>query len=133
VVVQAAARGLAEVGQAWEGARLAGHGAARAQDRRDAAALLECARDLQAPVQVAGSAASAAHPTPAETKAGVVPLSAREREVVELVLAGMTYRQIGESLYLSAKTVEHHMARIRRRSGASSRSDLLGRLSISLG
>ncbi len=62
-----------------------------------------------------------------------MPLSAREREVVERVLAGLTYRQIGESLYLSATTVEHHMARIRRRSGASSHSDLLGRLSISLG
>ena len=44
----------------------------------------------------------------------------------------MTYRQIGESLYLSAKTVEHHMARIKRRSGAATRSELLQRLSVSV-
>jgi DNA-binding CsgD family transcriptional regulator len=52
--------------------------------------------------------------------------------VAELVLAGLTYRQIGESLYLSAKTVEHHMARIKRRSGATTRSELLERISLSL-
>ena len=52
--------------------------------------------------------------------------------MAELVLAGMTYRQIGESLYLSAKTVEHHMARIKRRTGAATRSELLERLSVSL-
>ena len=73
-----------------------------------------------------------AGPSPAESKAGVVQLSAREREVAELVLSGLTYRQIGESLYLSAKTVEHHMARMKRRSGAATRSELLERLSLSL-
>ena len=52
--------------------------------------------------------------------------------MAELVLAGLTYRQIGESLYLSAKTVEHHMARIKRRSGAATRFELLERLSLSL-
>ena len=128
--VEGAARGLGAVGQRWEGARLAGHAAARASDRRDTAALMECARDLLATSSSGGS--RSAGPSPAESKAGVVPLSPREREVAELVLAGLTYRQIGESLYLSAKTVEHHMARIKRRSGASTRSELLERLSLSL-
>ena len=114
--VEGAARGLGAVGQRWEGARLAGHAAARASDRRDTAALMECARDLLATSSSGGSRPTG--PSPAESKAGVVPLSPREREVAELVLAGLTYRQIGESLYLSAKTVEHHMARIKRRSGA---------------
>jgi len=50
-------------------------------------------------------------------------LSNREREVAELVLTGLTYRQIGEKLFISAKTVEHHMARIRRRLGAQSRRE----------
>jgi DNA-binding CsgD family transcriptional regulator len=44
----------------------------------------------------------------------------------------MTYRPIGERLYLSAKTVEHHMSRIKRRSGVATRSELLERLSVSL-
>ena len=44
----------------------------------------------------------------------------------------MTYRQVGESLYLSAKTVEHHLARIKRRSGATTRAELLERLSLSV-
>ena len=128
--VEGAARGLGTVGQRWEGARLAGHAAARAIDRRTTASLMECARDLLS--TTSDDATGYAAPSPAEAKAGAVPLSAREREVVQMVLAGMTYRQIGESLYLSAKTVEHHMARIKRRSGASTRSELLERLSVSL-
>ena len=43
------ARALAALGQPWEGSRLAGHGAARSADRKDAALLLECARDLLHP------------------------------------------------------------------------------------
>jgi DNA-binding CsgD family transcriptional regulator len=128
--VDSAARGLGTVGQRWEGARLAGHAAARAIDRRTTASLMECARDLLS--ATSNDATGYGTPSPAETKAGAVPLSAREREVVELVLAGMTYRQIGESLYLSAKTVEHHMARIKRRSGVTSRSELLERLSVTV-
>ncbi|HEU5000133.1 MAG TPA: helix-turn-helix transcriptional regulator [Lapillicoccus sp.] len=128
--VESAARALGTVGQRWEGARLAGHAAARAADRLDAAVLMECARDLLA--ATSNGAPRHTPPSPAESKAGVVPLSPREREVVELILSGMTYRQVGESLYLSAKTVEHHMARIKRRSGATTRAELLERLSLSV-
>jgi DNA-binding CsgD family transcriptional regulator len=55
-------------------------------------------------------------------------LSDREREVARLVVAGQTYREIGGRLYISAKTVEHHVSRMRQRLGASNRSDLLARL-----
>jgi DNA-binding CsgD family transcriptional regulator len=48
--------------------------------------------------------------------------------VAELVVSGLTYRQIGDRLFISAKTVEHHMARMRQRLGATSRPDLLARL-----
>ncbi|WP_040722753.1 helix-turn-helix domain-containing protein, partial [Nocardia veterana] len=67
---------------------------------------------------------SAASPQPAAASV----LSEREREVAELVLLGLTYREIGARLYISAKTVEHHVARIRRRIGAGSRSELLSML-----
>ncbi|WP_230304585.1 MULTISPECIES: response regulator transcription factor [unclassified Rhodococcus (in: high G+C Gram-positive bacteria)] len=40
----------------------------------------------------------------------------------------MTYREVGSRLYISAKTVEHHVARIRRRLGAGSRSELISML-----
>jgi DNA-binding CsgD family transcriptional regulator len=40
----------------------------------------------------------------------------------------MTYKQIGERLFISAKTVEHHVARIRQRLGSASRRELLARL-----
>jgi DNA-binding CsgD family transcriptional regulator len=56
------------------------------------------------------------------------PLSDREREVAGLVLEGLTYRQIGERLFISAKTVEHHVARMRQRLGSGSRGELFAHL-----
>jgi len=60
--------------------------------------------------------------------AGAARLSEREREVAELLVLGMPYRDIGSQLFISAKTVEHHVARIRRRLGAESRSEMLSML-----
>ena len=56
------------------------------------------------------------------------PLSGREREVAALVLEGLTYKQIGERLFISAKTVEHHVARMRQRLGSGSRGELFAHL-----
>jgi DNA-binding CsgD family transcriptional regulator len=42
----------------------------------------------------------------------------------------MTYKQIGERLFISAKTVEHHIARMRHRLGDPARRELLARLRI---
>ena len=52
----------------------------------------------------------------------------KRRQVAELLLLGMPYRDIGAQLFISAKTVEHHVARIRRRLGAESRSEMLSML-----
>lgn len=60
-------------------------------------------------------------------------LSEREKEVARLVLEGKTYREIGETIYISPRTAEHHIARMRRRLGAENRSDLLVRLRRVLG
>ena len=46
------------------------------------------------------------------------------------MLAGLTYKQIGEQLFISAKTVEHHMARMRQRLGSGSRGELFARLRV---
>jgi DNA-binding NarL/FixJ family response regulator len=39
-------------------------------------------------------------------------LSAREREVLQLVARGLTYKDIGEQLFISPKTVENHTRNI---------------------
>ncbi|MEW9872875.1 LuxR C-terminal-related transcriptional regulator [Arthrobacter sp. HS15c] len=139
--VEAAARGLNAVGMPWEGARLAGHAAARADERKDMVRLLACARDLHPQGSSAGTGASGpseARSVPTADSNGSQPpdgggLSEREKEVARLVLEGKTYREIGEAIYISPRTAEHHIARIRRRLGAENRSDLLVRLRLALG
>lgn len=136
--VESAARGLASVGLTWDGSRLAGHAAPRTEERRDMARLLACARDLHP--SIAGTARAAAPPTEplpvvrvgAASARDDSGLSAREREVARLVLEGKTYGEIGESIFISPRTVEHHIARIRRRLGAANRSELLAQLRLAL-
>jgi DNA-binding CsgD family transcriptional regulator len=137
---EGAARLLGAVGMPWEGARLAGHAAARADERRDMMRLLSCARDLHPQGSPAGgmSGAGIQTGTPAENGGRAHQpdgsgLSEREKEVARLVLEGKTYREIGEAIYISPRTAEHHIARIRRRLGAENRSDLLARLRVALG
>ncbi len=43
---------------------------------------------------------------------GAQPLSEREREVLQYVARGHTYKDIGEELYISPKTVENHVRNI---------------------
>ncbi|WP_436534942.1 LuxR C-terminal-related transcriptional regulator [Actinoplanes sp. HUAS TT8] len=115
-----AAHGLSALGLIGEGARLVGQAAIRTTDRKAMTLLLECARQLRE--QVAGPGPSA--PPPGSPRL----LSEREREVAALILSGLTYKQIAERLYLSAKTVEHHVSRIRQRLGVTGRPELLSRL-----
>ncbi|RKO20532.1 LuxR family transcriptional regulator [Pseudarthrobacter phenanthrenivorans] len=139
--VESAARGLGRVGMPWEGARLAGHAAAKAEERKDMVRLLSCARDLHPQPGPAGNGAGSgqdARAVPAAETAGSIQqdgsgLSEREKEVARLVLEGKTYREIGEAIYISPRTAEHHIARMRRRLGAENRSDLLARLRLALG
>ncbi len=48
----------------------------------------------------------------AKQATGTQPLSDREREVLQYVARGHTYREIGEELYISPKTVENHVRNI---------------------
>ncbi|WP_344750635.1 helix-turn-helix transcriptional regulator, partial [Micromonospora olivasterospora] len=127
--VEAAARGLHGAGLCWDAARLAGQAAIRTADRRAMTALLECARMLQGrPAGPAGGGPGRGAAPDAAGGADEGRLSGREQEVAELVLAGLTYKQIGDRLFISAKTVEHHVARMRARLDCASRSELLARL-----
>jgi DNA-binding NarL/FixJ family response regulator len=48
----------------------------------------------------------------AKAASGVQPLSEREREVLQLVARGHTYRSIGEQLFIAERTVENHVRNI---------------------
>lgn len=50
-------------------------------------------------------------------------LTARQTEVLRLLAEGLTYRQIGERLHLSAKTVDHHVSAVRLKLEVRTRSD----------
>jgi DNA-binding NarL/FixJ family response regulator len=51
-------------------------------------------------------------------------LSSREREIAELVAAGRRNREIADSLFLSVRTVEGHLARTFRKLDVSTRTQL---------
>jgi DNA-binding CsgD family transcriptional regulator len=133
MAVVTAASELAGIGLSWDGSRLAGQAAARAVDPRDRTTLLTCARSLAEVDAGDNGAATGVTPEPGHAPGGSVgQLSEREREVARLVVDGRTYREIGARLFISAKTVEHHVSRMRQRLGASNRSDLLARLRAEL-
>jgi two-component system response regulator NreC len=52
-------------------------------------------------------------------------LSAREVEVLRLIAQGFTNSEIAEQLFLSVRTVESHRAHIQRKTGRSSRAELV--------
>jgi DNA-binding NarL/FixJ family response regulator len=57
--------------------------------------------------------------------AGASPLSDREREVLQHVARGHTYRQIGEALFIAEKTVENHVRNILGKLHLSRRQELV--------
>lgn len=56
--------------------------------------------------------------------AGVEPLTPREREVALLAARGRSSKDIGDHLGMSARTVDTHLARVYRKLGITSRSEL---------
>lgn len=62
--------------------------------------------------------------TPALRTPAGLKLSGRQRDVVELVVAGLSNRQIAKNLVMSVRTVEGHVYRACQRVGAQSREEL---------
>jgi len=116
--ILAAADDLAAAELPWEASRLVGHAAIRTTDAAAARRMLERARELSS----LDVAAADGRPD------SVGGLSEREVEVGRMVLAGSTYREIGSRLFISPKTVEHHVARIRTKLGATTRAEFLAAL-----
>ena len=96
----AASTRLVEAGRRWEAAALCRTAVARTADPAAARELTGTGRALRTA------------PTPGRT-AG--ELSEREREVGALVIDGLTHKEIGARLYISPKTVEQHVARLRQK------------------
>jgi DNA-binding NarL/FixJ family response regulator len=74
------------------------------------------------------AAAGPAAPAPAAedpaTDPGLDLLSGREREVMQLLARGYTYREIGGRLFISVKTVESHASNVLRKLQLSNRNEL---------
>lgn len=115
--VREAAHALAD--RPWEAAALCGVAAEKVTDPASVKHLLGKGRALRASV------------TPESPAEGV--LSKRERSVGELLLDGLTYKEIGAKLYISPKTVEQHVARIRQKLPATNRAELIAALRNALG
>ena len=65
-----------------------------------------------------------APPEDPATDPGLDLLSAREREVMQLLARGYTYREIGSRLFISVKTVESHASNVLRKLQLSNRNEL---------
>jgi DNA-binding NarL/FixJ family response regulator len=117
--VAAAARGLQGLGLTWEASRLTGQAAIRSADPTVTRSLLEQARDLKAALPASD---------PAEAASAVGVLSEREQMVAQYIVDGLTHKEIGAQLYISPKTVEHHVAKIRQKLGATTRAEMLAAL-----
>ena len=61
----------------------------------------------------------------AKQSSGENPLSEREREVLQLVARGYPYKEIGERLFISAKTVENHVRNILNKLHLSRKQELI--------
>jgi DNA-binding CsgD family transcriptional regulator/energy-coupling factor transporter ATP-binding protein EcfA2 len=132
--VEDAVHGLHGAGFTWDAARLAGRAATKTSDRAAMVRLLDCARMVQGkPVTARRVSTSDIPAVSAVEMPPEVSLSERELQVAELVVSGMTYKDVGDRLFISAKTVEHHVARMRQRLGATSRSELLSQLRTLVG
>jgi DNA-binding NarL/FixJ family response regulator len=57
----------------------------------------------------------------ASTRSHPLGLTVREREVLDLLVAGRTNNAIAEALFISAKTVDHHVSALLAKLGAPNR------------
>jgi two-component system response regulator FixJ len=60
-----------------------------------------------------------------ELQARFDSLSARQREVMEMAITGLSSKEIGRKLNISPKTVENHRSWVMERIGARNLADLI--------
>ncbi len=133
--VLAALDRLRDAGFPWEARQLASHAAVRTGGGDLGRTLLDAARRLtgllewSAPPTGAPPVVAAAAPapvveaaSPATTNSGF-ELTDREEEVVRLLLAGHSYKEVAGLLFISPKTVERHVTNTRSKIGAATRAE----------
>ncbi|MDT7789899.1 MAG: hypothetical protein QOF58_8318 [Pseudonocardiales bacterium] len=106
---------LADAGHPWDAMALCGAAAARMSNPAEARELLSTGRALRARIGT-------------EDNGPGDGLSKRERAVGELLLEGLTHKAIGARLYISPKTVEQHVAKIRQKLAVGGRAELIASL-----
>ncbi len=99
----------------------------RAADRADTAGARTIRRLADQGLRALGERPWRRGPT-ASQAAGLARLSARELEVAELVASGATNPEIATRLFLSRKTVEHHVSNALAKLGLHSRAELAARV-----
>jgi DNA-binding NarL/FixJ family response regulator len=62
--------------------------------------------------------------TPADVDDELASLTTREREVLQHIARGYTYRETGEALFISVKTVETHVGSVLRKLQLTNRNEL---------
>lgn len=87
-------------------------------------ALARIARDLLRQTGVTVRRGRSATAVPPQLRA--VGVTAREAEVLALVVQGLTNSEVAARLFLSPRTVDHHVARLLAKTGAVNRSELRG-------
>lgn len=58
-------------------------------------------------------------------KSGTGPFTPRETEILQLVIQGLTSVEIAQRLHISKRTVDHHRANLRSRSGTRTHGELM--------
>ncbi|MBS1843158.1 MAG: AAA family ATPase [Actinobacteria bacterium] len=90
------------------------------------------ASELSAAGPPGGAAGTPATPIADAPPAPADPLTSRERDVCELVAAGRTNREVAAALFLSPRTVEHHLRSAYRKLGVRSRTELAVRFAAAV-
>jgi DNA-binding NarL/FixJ family response regulator len=117
----------------WLAHTLYGHGRAlttrgRGEDVARASALLSEAIQLAQQIGMPSLLARAERVQTGGDQITALPdeLSAREVEILRLVAAGHSNREIGQRLYISSHTVANHIRSILRKTGAANRTEAAG-------
>ena len=135
--LETALRAHERVGFTFEAARtrlIFGERLRRARRRAEARPLLS---EAEATFRAQGAArwadraatelAAAGGGRPSAAPAALEQLTAREREVSALVVGGATNAEVAAALFISQRTVEHHLRHIYRKLGVRSRAQLAAR------